>query len=289
MPLHGISMAYSFDRADLPTRKQTQHFEMAGDRAIWHRGWKAVARHTKGEDFDADRWELYRLDEDFAEIDDLADVHPEKLQALVALWWTEAERYGVLPLDDRDVERSLAWSRNEVPRHFELQPGMARFDRQLVPPINDRSWQLRAKLQVASPNAHGIVLACGSRFAGYQLHCAGAKAVFTYAVHESLVHRLEAPLPQGEAMVEVVFTRSGERAGEFALRVNGVPAAWARVGRDLERFWHERRHDLWLWQCTHHRRVLAPCSADWPTPAWRSGRRRGRLKRRRRRVCGRPA
>jgi arylsulfatase len=231
MPLHGTSMLYSFDQANAATRKETQHFEMVGDRAIWHRGWKAVARHTKGEDFDADRWELYHLDEDFAEIDDLADVHPEKLQALVALWWTEAERYGVLPLDDRDVERSLAWSRNEVPRHFELQPGMARFDRQLVPPINDRSWQLRAKLQVASPNAYGIVLACGSRFAGYQLHCSGAKAVFTYAVHESLVHRLEAPLPQGEAMVEVVFTRSGERAGEFALRVNGVPADSARVAR----------------------------------------------------------
>ncbi len=71
MPLHGTSMAYTFE-ADVPTRKEIQHFEMLGDRAIWHRGWKAVARHPKGTDFDADQWELYHLDDDFAELNDLA-------------------------------------------------------------------------------------------------------------------------------------------------------------------------------------------------------------------------
>ena len=231
MPLHGISMAYSFDGADLPTRKQTQHFEMAGDRAIWHRGWKAVARHTKGEDFDADRWELYHLDKDFAEIEDLAGQHPQKVQELVDLWWEEAHRYGVLPLDDRDVERSLEWSRQQVPRSFKLQAGMARLDRQLVPPINDRSWCLRAQLREVQPKAHGIVVACGSRFGGYQLHCQGGKAVFTYAVHESLSHRLEVNLPPGSATLEVSFARTGERTGRFDLWANGIHGGAAQVAR----------------------------------------------------------
>lgn len=231
MPLHGTSMVYSFDDAATPTRKETQHFEMAGDRAIWHRGWKAVARHTKGEDFDADRWELYHLEKDFAEIEDLARQHPDRVQALVDLWWEEAQRYGVLPLDDRDVERSLEWSRRQVPRRFELQPGMARLDRQLVPPINDRSWRLRAQLHAVQPDARGIVVACGSRFGGYQLHCQDGKAVFTYAVHESLAHRLEAALPQGDVTLEVSFTRTGERAGRFELRANGVAAGSAQVAR----------------------------------------------------------
>ncbi len=77
MPLHGISMAYTFD-GDEPTRKETQYFELIGDRAIWQRGWKAVTRHPKGSDFDADRWELYHVDRDFAELNDLASDQPEQ-------------------------------------------------------------------------------------------------------------------------------------------------------------------------------------------------------------------
>jgi arylsulfatase len=72
LPMHGTSMAYTFADASAPTRKISQHFEIVGDRAIWHQGWKAVARHSKGDDFDTDRWELFKLDEDFAEINDLA-------------------------------------------------------------------------------------------------------------------------------------------------------------------------------------------------------------------------
>ena len=149
----------------------------------------------------------------------------------MALWWREAERYGVLPLDDRDVERSLEWSRRQMPRRFELQPGMARLDRQLVPPINDRSWRLCAELANITSAARGILVACGSRFGGYQLQCAGGKVVFTYVVHESLAHRLEAPLPSTSATLEVTFTRTGERAGRFDLWVDGAHAGSADVAR----------------------------------------------------------
>jgi hypothetical protein len=97
-------MAYTFE-ADVPTRKEIQHFEMLGDRAVWHRGWKAVARHPKGTDFDADQWELYHLDDDFAELNDLAAAEPDRLRKMIELWWSEAGKYGVLPLDDRDWER----------------------------------------------------------------------------------------------------------------------------------------------------------------------------------------
>lgn len=231
MPLHGISMAYSFQDPDTPTRKQVQHFEMAGDRAIWHLGWKAVSRHSKGDDFDADRWELYHLERDFAEIQDLSSQYPEKVRELVELWWEEARRYGVLPLDDRDVERSLEWSRRQVPRRFDLQPGMARLDRQLVPPINDRSWRMIAQLRDVQPGAYGILVACGSRFGGYQLHCQDGKAIFTYAVHESLLHRLEVPLPLGDVTIKLKFSRTGERSGQFDLWADGLYGGAAHIKR----------------------------------------------------------
>ena len=74
---------------------------MFGHRGLWKDGWKAVAYHPPGTPFDDDKWELYHLDEDFSETEDLAANDPEKLAELIALWWAEAERCKVLPLDDR--------------------------------------------------------------------------------------------------------------------------------------------------------------------------------------------
>ena len=62
---------------------------------LWHEGWKAVTFHQRGEDFDQDHWELYHLDRDLAEINDLAGDHPQKLEDLIDLWWDEAQRYGL--------------------------------------------------------------------------------------------------------------------------------------------------------------------------------------------------
>ena len=70
-----------------PTRKETQYFEILGDRAIWHQGWKAVARHPRARISTSDRWELYHLDADFSEIDDLAAREPERLRALLVDMW----------------------------------------------------------------------------------------------------------------------------------------------------------------------------------------------------------
>ena len=79
MPIHGTSLAYTFDEPDAPTRKEVQYYEMLGNRAIWHRGWKAVAKHqTRTPTSTHDRWELYHLDEDYAEERDLAAEQPEQ-------------------------------------------------------------------------------------------------------------------------------------------------------------------------------------------------------------------
>lgn len=108
----GVSLRYSFGAPDAPTARHVQYFEMNGQRAIWRDGWKAVTHHEpmlspllvlSGEaaavtDFDADRWELYHVDEDWNEVHDLAAEHPGLLAELVELWWAEAERNDALPL-----------------------------------------------------------------------------------------------------------------------------------------------------------------------------------------------
>src|SRR5262249_52813393 len=170
LPIHGVSMAYTFDDPKAPTTKRVQHFELLGDRALWCDGWKAVARHTKGEDFDADRWELYHLDEDFSECQDLAAAEPQKLRELIDRWWTEAGAFDVLPLDDREYERVAANAEARARSRYVYYPGMSRIDRLSAPYVTDRSWSIAAEVDIPAGGAEGVLLACGSRFAGYVLY-----------------------------------------------------------------------------------------------------------------------
>ena len=101
---------------------------MFGNRAIWAGGWKAVAAHQRDvhwvfpQPFEDDRWELYHLDDDFSELDDLADRHPDKVRELIERWWSEAGKYNVLPLDDRGIGRALRPQQQTV---FTYYPGMS--------------------------------------------------------------------------------------------------------------------------------------------------------------------
>ena len=112
VPMHGVSMIYSFDDAAAPDRHDTQYFEMFGNRGIYHKGWTAVTRHRTpwiltGETppFDDDVWELYDTTKDWSQAHDLAKEMPDKLHELQRLWLIEATRYNVLPMDDRGAER----------------------------------------------------------------------------------------------------------------------------------------------------------------------------------------
>src|SRR3546814_19468494 len=105
--MDGASMRSTFDDAEAPPPKDVQYFEMFGHRGIWKDGWKAVAYHPPGTPFNDDTWELYRLDEDFAENNDVAPPEPGRLEELLDEWWRQAEGNQVLPPDDRSSVRSV--------------------------------------------------------------------------------------------------------------------------------------------------------------------------------------
>src|SRR5204862_3864266 len=121
-PIEGVSMAYTFDAANAgqPSTRPTQYFEMAGNRAIYHDGWIAsttpfappwdLATGKLPSVIDGYKWELYNLDEDFSQYNNLADKMPDKLKEMQALFLTEAAKYQVLPLDN------TAFSRLQTPR-----------------------------------------------------------------------------------------------------------------------------------------------------------------------------
>jgi arylsulfatase A-like enzyme len=236
LPVHGVSMLYTFDDGRAPTRKQTQHYELLGDRAIWHQGWKAVARHEKGTDFERDRWELYHVDEDFAECQDLAEKYPDRLRELVERWWAEAGAYDVLPLDDREYERVAANVAARARTRYVYYPDMARIDRLSAPDVGDRSYSIVAELEIPATGAEGVVLASGTRFAGYVLYVQDDRPVYEYVYSDATRHTLRAdiPLPRGRRVtLGYDFQRTAPRRGRGTLSIDGqavgsvdIPRTW---------------------------------------------------------------
>src|SRR5207342_1503781 len=116
-PIEGVSMAYTFDKANAnaPSTRKTQYFEMAGNRGIYHEGWYANTTPPVGPwvlnapmpDVNAYKWELYNLNEDYSQANDLVAKLPDKLKQMQALFVQEAKKYNVLPLDNSQFQRAI--------------------------------------------------------------------------------------------------------------------------------------------------------------------------------------
>ena len=235
VPIQGVSMAYSFREAAAPARRQTQAYELLGDRAIWHQGWKAVAKHEKGVDFDQDRWELYQLDRDFSECHDLAARHPQKLREMIERWWVEAATTNILPLDDREYERAAANVAARARRTYTYYPGMARIDRLNAPDITDRSHRITAQVDIPAGGAEGVLLTSGNRFAGYVLYVKDGHLIYEYAYSETVRHtaRSAIPVPKGRRTLGFDFVKTGPRRGKGTLLIDGQPVG----SLDLPKTW----------------------------------------------------
>jgi arylsulfatase len=186
-PLSGVSMRYSFDaKPDTPTQKKRQYYTMLGTRGMWENGWKAVAVHApltgKGH-FDKDPWQLYHVDKDRAESKDLAKEHPEKLEALKKIWFEEAEKNNVLPLDDRSATELLTTERpvSEPPRdNYIYYPGTSPVPEGVAVNTRGRSFKILADVEIKDANCAGVIFAHGSRFGGHSLFIKNKKLYYVY-------------------------------------------------------------------------------------------------------------
>ena len=186
MPLPGVSMAYTFNNANEPTRKKIQYYEMLGSRAIWADGWKAVTWHKKGVPYDQDSWELYHTDVDFTESNDLSKTNPDKLKGLIDLWWTEAKKYNVLPLDDRRNERVADPSRPVtvvVKPSYTFYPGTSNLHPLTFPTLMSQNHTITAFTEIPASGAQGVLACSGSEFGGWTFFIKGGKL---YYVHNYL-------------------------------------------------------------------------------------------------------
>ena len=225
VPVAGTSMRYSFDDPDAPTRHRVQYFEMVGHRAIVSDGWKAVTRHQTGTPFDDDVWELYDLSTDPSECSDLAAELPERVAELVDLWWSEAERHGVLPLDDRGVElfgvQFGEHRTHPASRVYTYRPPLAPLPAQSAAAVGGRSWDLVADIDRAAGDA-GVLYAMGNGNSGFVVFVQDDRLVFDYnCFGDHHVVESTVPVPTGRSLVGVEFRRTG-RGGEATLVVDGA-------------------------------------------------------------------
>ena len=233
-PLEGTSFAYLLDDGggDDPERHTTQHFEMLGSRGIYHEGWKAVTfkplgpMYDDGLDPDApfedDVWELFHVDVDPTECDDLAADHPDKLAALVDRWWVEAERHRVLPLDNRPIAALLAPRRGPDERErFTYWPGGAIVPETVAVNVRNRPHTISAR--VDGP-ADGTILAMGTTLGGWALQVREGRPRYVHNLLGRTRHVIAADAPLGTGAHELTFAFSGpgDLSGTGILLVDGV-------------------------------------------------------------------
>ncbi len=245
-PIEGVSMAYTFDKADAPGRRRTQYFEMFINRGIYNDGWWAASRtgipwesSPTPANPDTATWELYNLNEDFSQSTDVAAANPEKLRQLQDLWWSEASKYSVLPLDGRKTERlngelqgrpSLVGKRTSITYY----PGMLALPAGSAPNLLNKSFSFTAEVEAGDAAAEGAILSMGGSDGGYGLYVSDGKPVFAANFLGRTVTRVtsETPLPAGPATVRAEFKYDGGgmgKGGTMTLLVNGQPVGEGRV------------------------------------------------------------
>ena len=232
LPVSGHSFASVLADPAAPATNTLQYFEMGGSRALVAGDqaslWKAVCKHTQGADYDTEQWELYHLTDDWSECDDLALARPDKLAELIDLWWQEAERHGVLPLDDRMFELFGARFRPNSPhppdRRYVYRPPMSPLPGQASAAIGGRSFDLTATV-TRRAGEDGVLFATGTQNSGISMFVQSDRLVVDYnAFDEHTVLESTVEVPAGASTLVVEVRRGDGRSGSVSLEVNGRAA-----------------------------------------------------------------
>jgi arylsulfatase len=243
--MEGVSMLYSFDNAKAADRHVKQYFEMFGNRAIYNDGWLAGTIHkapweTKPRrPLTEDVWELYNVRADFSLANDLAASNADKLAEMQAVFMTEAEKYHVLPIDDRTVERvnpQLAGRPDLMGGRasLTLAQGMTGMSENVFLNVKNKSKTITAEVEIPAGGGQGTIIAQGGRFGGWSLYMNDGKPGYHYNFlgMQHFVVESAAALAPGKATVRFEFAYEGPglaKGGTGSLYVNDSLVAEGRI------------------------------------------------------------
>lgn len=223
-PLEGASIAATFANSKAPDPRSTQYFELQGQRAIWHEGWKAVATHTAGKPFEADSWALYNLRNDFSASTDVAAKNPQMLTRLQYLWQQEAGKFKVLPLDDRGVSDPKFYTAMQGPKVHRYLPGTERLPFNASSPVTNTSYSIEASVDRKDRNTEGVLIAAGDRFGGYVFYLKDNRLHFDFndfGKHSVVTSDID--VPAGKSRLGYHFRKTGDFQGVGTLTIDGRP------------------------------------------------------------------
>jgi arylsulfatase len=237
-------MAYTFEKAnaDAPSKRDTQYFEMFGNRGIYHKGWYACTTPPAGpwlmglakmpDVVNGYTWELYNIAEDYSQSNDLASKMPDRLREMQELFLVEAAKYQVFPLDNDILPRLLAPKPSYVAGRSEFTYGreLTGMPNSNAPNILARSFTITADIDVPAGGGDGVIVTDGGRFGGYGLYLLKGKPVFTYNFLGIEKFRWEGqePLSPGKHAVEFDFKYAGPgmaKGGDGVLKVDATDVA----------------------------------------------------------------
>ena len=241
-PMDGVSMMYTFDEknADAPSTRKTQYFEMIGDHAIYHDGWMLstkVVRLPWDNSGKADKnpaswpWQLYDLSKDWTQFSDVSAEYPEKVRELEKLFWEEAEKNQVLPLDSTTFTRAILPRPNLSAGRtvFTYSGKVTGTPNGNAPNVLASSYNIKAEVEIPEGGAEGIIVTHGGRFAGYGFYLLKGKPVYTWNLFGMERVRWEGPdaLAPGKHTIEFDFKYDG--LGAETLQY-GSPSGLGRSG-----------------------------------------------------------
>lgn len=254
-PIEGVSMAYTFDDPKVPSTRRTQYFEMFGNRGIYHDGWVACTTpHLAPWEDSSDprspgpvdvisgyKWELYHVAEDFSEAVNLAERNPDKLHELQLLFYAEAAKYNVLPLDDSKVARMDVAIRPSLTRgrsEFTYYEGLTRIPEGAAPDVKNKSFRITANVVLPKGIEQGVVLTQGGLSAGYALMFRDGKPMFHYNFANVAHYNIAAKdaLTPGKHTVVFDFNYDGGgigKGGTGTLSVDGQRVAEGRIAHTV--------------------------------------------------------
>ncbi|HOW55816.1 MAG TPA: arylsulfatase [Syntrophorhabdaceae bacterium] len=250
-PIEGVSMLYSFNNARVPSARRTQYFEMLGMRGIYHDGWVACttpvtplgdSSDPKQDVLNGYNWELYNVAKDFSEAINLAGKYPEKLHDLQLLFYAEAAKYNVLPLDNARMPRtdvSIRPSLTHGHTEFTYSGTVTRIPEGAAPDLKNKSFRITAEVVLQKSNEQGVIVTHGGISAGYALMFEAGKPVFHYNFanieHYSIGAR-EALKPGKHTIVFDFQHDSGAgigKGGTGTLSVDGKQVARGRIEKTV--------------------------------------------------------
>lgn len=246
-PLDGISMRYTFTQKDAPSQRRTQVFATVGNYGIYSDGWWAGTTPTQPpwllfagsqKPIDQRNWELYEVNKDFSQAHDLAQANRQKLEQMKQLFWAEAGRNHILPLQGSTERRKgiprLIGDRKE----FTYYPGTTRVPEEAAPSTLNRSYRIQAYLRVPASGANGVMIAQGGRFGGYSFYLKDGRPTFHYNAIGEHQFSVSAPaaLTPGERVVTADFRSDGSNrgaGGELTISVDGATVARGRIDQTI--------------------------------------------------------